>query len=180
VNVLYPKFPLRNLPAMLRIALAGAALAGCYGALHDQISYSISPEYFEKLKFHQFSYANFGWPRRVFASEVGFLASFWVGLAGGWFIARAAVAAAQPISRNQIVKSFAIVAAITLLGGAMGALAGVIASRAGDLSGWEHWQRDLDIRQIRPFVVVAYLHAGSYIGALAGIIAAVVLVRRHP
>ena len=47
---------------MLGIAALGAVLAGCYGALHDQISYTISPEYFTKVKFEQFRYADFGWP----------------------------------------------------------------------------------------------------------------------
>jgi len=43
MNFLYPKFPANRLWAMVRIALLGAAIAGLYGALHDQISYSISP-----------------------------------------------------------------------------------------------------------------------------------------
>ena len=77
---------------MARMALLGAAIAGPYGALHDQISYIISPEYFTKMKFRQFSYADFGWPDRVFAAEVGFLATSWVGLFGGWFVARAGLA----------------------------------------------------------------------------------------
>src|SRR5580700_8579924 len=89
MNVFYPTFPAKQFPAMLCIALLGAVVAGMYGALHDQISYSISPEYFTKLKFRQFSYADFGWPHRVFASEVGFLATWWVGLFAGWFLARA-------------------------------------------------------------------------------------------
>ena len=78
MNLLYPKFPLKHLPTMLRTALAGMIVAGCYGALHDQISYSISEEYFTKLKFHQFGYANFGLHPRIFAAEVGFLAIWWL------------------------------------------------------------------------------------------------------
>ena len=46
MNIFYPVIPHRRLPAMLGIAALGAVLAGCYGALHDQISYTISPEYF--------------------------------------------------------------------------------------------------------------------------------------
>src|SRR5262245_32181747 len=92
MNLLYPKFPVRRLPTMIGIAMLGAVIAGPYGAVHDQISYAISPEYFTKLKFRQFSYANFGWPPQLFAAEVGFLATWWVGLLAGWFLARAGLA----------------------------------------------------------------------------------------
>ena len=88
----YPIFPLRQLPAMIRITALSAIMAGCYGMLHDQVSYTISPEYFTKMKFHQFAWADIGWPPRVFASVIGFLASWWVGLIGGWLLARLGLA----------------------------------------------------------------------------------------
>jgi hypothetical protein len=86
MNLLYPKFPANRLPFMVRIALLGGVVAGSNGAVHDQVSYAISPEYFTKLKFKQFSWADFGWPPRLFAGEVGFLATWWVGCspAGSW------------------------------------------------------------------------------------------------
>src|SRR5437660_5973099 len=37
--------PRRLLWPTLRLALLGAAIAGAYGAVHDQVSYTISPEY---------------------------------------------------------------------------------------------------------------------------------------
>src|SRR5438105_15227373 len=91
MNILYPKLRRAWLPALFGHAVIGALLAGCYGALHDQVTYSISPEYFTRLKFSQFHYANFGLPPRIFVAEIGFLASWWVGLFAGWFIARIAV-----------------------------------------------------------------------------------------
>src|SRR5438105_3464978 len=88
MNIFYPIIPRRRWIGILKISALGAVLAGFYGAIHDQLSYTISPEYFTKMKFIQFSYADFGWPQRVFASEVGFLASWWVGGIGGWILAR--------------------------------------------------------------------------------------------
>ncbi len=32
-------------------------LSGLYGIIHDQISYTVSPEYFTKFKFQQFGIA---------------------------------------------------------------------------------------------------------------------------
>ncbi|MCU0874407.1 MAG: hypothetical protein MUE50_18895 [Pirellulaceae bacterium] len=78
---------------MLGYAVLGAIVAGVYGILHDQVSYSISQEYFTRLKFLQFRYADFGWSQRVFVAEIGFLATWWVGFFAAWFIARVTVPA---------------------------------------------------------------------------------------
>lgn len=42
--------------ALLPVLLAaGCLISGVYGALHDQISYTVSPEYFHAFKFRQFA-----------------------------------------------------------------------------------------------------------------------------
>jgi hypothetical protein len=164
---------------MIRIALLGAVVAGCYGALHDQISYAISPEYFTKLKFQQFSYAHFGWPPRFFAAEVGFLATWWVGLLAGWFVARAGLAE-MPVTRRWLctVKAFAIFLVVAPVAGLIGAVLGAVKTVDGNLGGWHYWRQELGIEDLRAFVIVAYLHAAGYLGALAGLVLAVVYVRR--
>jgi hypothetical protein len=179
VNILYPKFAANRLPAMLRIALLGAVLAGGYGAMHDQISYTISPEYFTKLKFVQFSYANFGWPNRAYASEVGVLASWWVGLIGGWALARLGLdELPNELRRKTIAKSFSIVFTIALAGGAIGGLIGFAITRDADLSGWHEWKDVLELTDLPAFITVAYLHAGSYLGALVGVVCGAIYVRK--
>jgi hypothetical protein len=61
------------------LLLAACLTAGVYGAMHNQLSYSVSPDYFQAYKFHQF-----GIPEalrgRVGASIVGWHASWWMGL----------------------------------------------------------------------------------------------------
>src|SRR4029079_11000585 len=153
-----------RLPAMLGIAAFGAVLAGCYGALHDQISYTISPEYFTKVKFEQFRYADFGWPPRVMASEVGFLASWWVGMIGGGILARVGLDQLPATTRKKgIASAFAIVFITALLFGIVGMSLGFLESRSNDLSGWMHWQLELHLTDLRSFIIVAYLHAASYL-----------------
>ena len=49
LRYLIPVFPIRDLPIMLRFTLIGALIAGTYGVLHDQITYSIGPEYFTQF-----------------------------------------------------------------------------------------------------------------------------------
>jgi hypothetical protein len=58
---------------------AGCLVAGMYGALHNQISYTVSPDYFHAFEFEQFNIpaALHG---RMGASLVGWYASWWMGL----------------------------------------------------------------------------------------------------
>jgi hypothetical protein len=178
MNIWYPRFPLRQLPTMIGTALLGAAVAGCYGALHDQISYTICPEYFTRFKFYQFSYANFDWPKRVFVSEVGFLASWWVGLVAGWLAARAGLAALPKTVRTKhIRRTFALVIGITAICGATGALLETMMTQDGDLSSWQRWHDYHGVQDLRGFAIVAWLHAAGYIGAFLGLVSAIVYVR---
>jgi hypothetical protein len=70
------------------VAIIGGLIAGAYGIVHDQVTYTIAPEYFTKLKFHQFHYADFGLGNRIFAATIGFLATWWVGAIAAWLLAR--------------------------------------------------------------------------------------------
>jgi hypothetical protein len=180
MELFYPRIKFARLPAMIRVALLGALLAGIYGAAHDQVSYSISAEYFIKLKFQQFGYANFGFPPRVFAAEVGFLASWWVGMIVAWLLARLGLTELPPQKRRTtIVVAFTIVFVCALVAGASGLLLGRAQSRCDDLSSWEPWERVLQLTDLRSFVTVAYLHNASYLGGLVGFIAAAIYVYRR-
>ncbi|HTK77636.1 MAG TPA: hypothetical protein VL371_20390 [Gemmataceae bacterium] len=179
MDILYPRIPRHRLWPMARIALLGAVIAGAYGAVHDQISYSISPEYFTKLKFVQFSWADVGLPDRGFASEVGFLASWWVGLFAGWFLARVGLVDLREMAlQYAVVKSFAIVTGVAIVVGTAGALLGVEITRDGRPSAWSGSARFLGVHDIRAFEIVACLHFASYVGAALGLAGAMVYVRR--
>jgi hypothetical protein len=61
------------------LLVAACIVAGFYGALHNQISYTVSPDYFFAFKFHQFAIPE-DLRNRVGASIVGWYASWWMGL----------------------------------------------------------------------------------------------------
>ena len=82
---LYPKIRRDHILQILLFSIYGALIAGLYGIVHDQITYSISHEYFTKLKFKQFWYADFGLGDRFYVGTIGFLATWWVGFFVGWY-----------------------------------------------------------------------------------------------
>jgi hypothetical protein len=176
---LIPWCPVRQLPTKLAIAAAGALVASVYGVVHDQITYTISPEYFTDLKFEQFAWADFGWPRRVFVGQIGLLASWWVGLLGGWFFARAGAAKLPPAARWRLVaRSFAGVVLLAMLFAVAGWVWGLAVISGPGLAHWQVYEEALGLSDLPRFVLVAYIHNGSYFGAAVGAIGAAAYVWR--
>jgi hypothetical protein len=173
----YPSITRRELRALAGITAFGALLAGTYGALRDQISYTISPEYFTKFKFPQFAWADLGWPNRAFAAEVGFLASWWAGLIAGWLLGRLGLAELW-LARDYRRAAFAvaILVLIAALSGALAATAGAVVAYGTGVAEFAGWRAHVD--DLKGFVVVAFLHWGSYAGAILGTAAALLYVRR--
>jgi hypothetical protein len=165
---------------MLGYAVLGALIAGFYGVLHDQITYSISPEYFTRLKFFQFHYADFGLPPRVFVGEIGFLATWWVGLIAGWFLARIAVPALlRKEARAGILWGFVIILAGGFIAAVVGFLLGLRLGPDSDLSNWQGFASSRGVVDLPNFVRVAYIHNASYLGGFIGLVVALLYLRRQ-
>ena len=159
---------------MFGMALLGSIIAGIYGILHDQVTYSIGPEYFTKLKFKQFHYADFGLGDRVFASCIGFLATWWVGFIIGWFLSRRLIPNQDRATAYRgILKGFAIVFASGLLAGGIGYLYGTSIELNGPHSLWQPVFERFQINDPAGFVRVAYIHNASYLG---GFIVSLILI----
>lgn len=175
MSSLRPKMRLAYVPAMIGYALLGAGVAAGYGIIHDQATYSISPEYFTKLKFLQFHYANFGFPTRVFVGEVGALATWWVGLFAGWMMARVVVPAVEYGRRlSYVLRGIAIMFAVTFAGSVTGYVLGLSRVKDSNMDNWIGYQAMNGVRDLPAFVRVAYIHNASYAGGLAGLIAALI------
>ncbi|MDC1406599.1 hypothetical protein N8314_03530 [Akkermansiaceae bacterium] len=177
MNILFPRIQWRLLAGMLGIAALGALVAGSYGIIHDQITYSISEEYFTKLKFDQFYYADFGLGRRVFVAEIGFLATWWVGFIVAWFLARMAVPVWPfKLALHRSILGCVIVFVCSLCAAGIGYGLGVFHN--DDYSNWSVYE-DLGISDIPAFVRVAYIHNAGYLGALIGLIVSVMRMRNQ-
>lgn len=176
-RILFPEIRLVFLPAIIGYGFLGAIIAGLYGIVHDQVTYSISEEYFTRLKFIQFAYADAGFPRRVFVGEIGFLATWWVGFVAGWFISRITVPAfSRATAFRYNIRAFLIMFSAALLASLTGYALGLLHGQ--DFSNWEPLASSLGVKNVRSFVRVAYIHNSSYLGGLVGLIIALLHLKR--
>lgn len=180
MNLLYPKIPGRQISIMLGMTLLGCVIAGAYGVLHDQVTYSISPEYFTRLKFDQFDYAEpANGSERVFAGRIGFLATWWVGGIVAWVFARVGIMREKRVPPfREAITGFAIVFGMSLLAAVCGFGWGIWREGTGHGGGWLGWMRSLGVENTADFMKVAYIHNSSYIGGVIGTIAGCVYMAK--
>ena len=165
LNYIIPIIRMRDLRPMICVAIVGGLIGGAYGAVHDQVTYAISPEYFTKLKFHQFHYADFGLGNRIFASTIGFLATWWVGLIAAWLLGRRLIPN-QPRHEafRQIRAGIICIFAFGLSFGVLGFLYGLWRGADADYSSWQWAFQQFEVSDQWSFVRVAYIHNAGYLG----------------
>lgn len=177
MNFLYPSFSGHQLARMLGMTCFGALLAGGYGIFHDQVTFTISPEYFTEMKFEQFAFANFGFPQRVFVAEIGFLATWWVGLLSGWLLARLAYSTWSALAaRRQCWVGFSTIIITTFTAGLLGYVLGRGPLGANAL--WREAGISYGVKDLPAFLCVAAIHYASYFGGALGLVIALVRMWR--
>jgi hypothetical protein len=183
MSFLFPRLKLSHLPLMVGIGMQGAVVAGVYGVVHDQITYSISPEYFTAFKAEQFRYMDFGWPVRAYVAQIGFMATWWVGFIAGWFLARLTVPhVPRAVAVGWCRQAFAGLIGVGFLAGVAGAGVGWWETRHGvdaAAGGWLDFARSYGVRDVTGFIRAACIHNGSYLGALLGLTGACFFTRRR-
>jgi hypothetical protein len=150
----------------------GAALitAGVYGSLHDQISYTVSPEYFTQFKFPEFGLLNGSIPGRVRAAEIGWLATWWMGLPIGLLTGVAGFIQRTPtLMRRALLWSLPVIVGFVFAFGLVGLLYGVIQTRSIDLHAYQGWYIPDNTVQIRRYLCAGYMHNASYLGGALAI-----------
>jgi vacuolar-type H+-ATPase subunit I/STV1 len=163
---------MKKLLAYICLVLIALLLAGFYGVVHDQISYTVSPEYFTKFKFTQFGMAELNLPDRDRAAIVGFLASWWMGLPIGLLVGGCGFLhpGFKPMCKFTLL-SFAVVMGITMLFGGGGLLFGFYQTRTFNPNDYQGWYIPAEVIDLRQFFCVGYMHNASYLGGTLGIFA---------
>lgn len=154
---------------LLVIALA-IGVAGLYGMIHNQISYTVAPEYFTKFKFRQFGLVDTPLPDRVRASMVGFLASWWMGIPIGLLVGAAGFIHRGCREMLRVTLwSFLVVVGFTLLFGLGGLLYGYFQTAHIDVLDYRRWFIPDDLTDLRRFLCAGYMHNSSYLGGVLAI-----------
>lgn len=177
LKYLIPQIEIWHLPPMLKLAVVGALIAGIYGIVHDQITYTISPEYFTNFKFEQFAYADFGISDRFFAGTIGFLATWWVGFFCTWFLARRLWPVQDSVSANrQIIRGVIITFAVAIFAATIAYVYGIWCGPDADYSQWRPMLHHLKVTDHYAFIRVGYIHNASYLGGAIGFMLTFMLI----
>jgi len=164
---------LKKFGVYVLIVVVAVLVAGLYGIAHNQISYTVAPEYFTKFKFRQFGLVDTPLPERVRASMVGFLASWWMGIPIGLLVGAAGFIhrGAGRMLRVSL-WSLLIAVAFTLLFGLVGLLYGYFQTASISMTEYRGWYIPEDVTDLRRFLCAGYMHNSSYLGGVLAIFAA--------
>ena len=156
------------------LIVVACLVAGLYGSIHNQVSYTVSPEYFTQFKFHQFNIVD-KFPDRVGAAIVGFLAAWWMGILISMFLVPIGIVIKGFRSYcSTVVGSFIVVAMTALVTGMVGLMVG-IATVQSDVE-IQKTKFDTDIQDDVAFLWAGSMHNFSYLGGAIGLIAGVVYI----
>ncbi|MHB9296513.1 hypothetical protein PilKf_02286 [Pillotina sp. SPG140] len=144
------------------------AVAAGYGFVHNQISYSISTEYYTAFKFGQFSIPP-AVQNRFGAGIVGIRATWWVGLiAGTVLIPLGLIIPSQQAYMRALVRALIIMLVCAFLIGIGGAIYGLAVFSPDNLPPLVIPSGVLD--PVR-FSIVGTMHNCGYMGGIVGLIA---------
>jgi hypothetical protein len=169
----------------LLLVLVACLLAGLYGVVHDQLTYSISPEYYTKFKFYQFGLkdggdeAIFSNPR-IEVSIVGLLATWWMGIPIGLVLGL--VGLIHKDWRTMFFttsKAFVLTIVIAFATGLMGLAYGQLFLTQKAKTEFQNWYIPDNLIDFENFIKVGSMHNFSYLGGLFGLIGGLLFTIRQ-
>ena len=168
------------------ILIIAPFLGGVYGILHDQITYSISEEYYTKFKFVQFGIGDWGLGEnigtitnheirldnpRFGASIVGTLATWWVGMIIGIILGFIGLIHSNgKMMFKTTMKAFLLTTGIALLTG----IAGLVYGKLFLTENRPNWNFPNNLIDFDSFIMVGSMHNFSYLGGLIGLIIGII------
>lgn len=156
------------------LVFSAMIISGVYGALHDQISLTVSSEYFTRFKYHQFGFEDSPLPDRVKAAAIGFLASWWMGVPIGLAVGIFGFLHKSPrLMLIRSLKAFGVVALVALVVG-LGGLGYGWFFASHDPADYNGWFRPDGLVHPGKFLSVGHMHNFSYLGGAIGIVAGII------
>jgi len=162
---------MRKTGVFLSTLLITIIIAVAFGILHDEITYTISPEYFTRFKLHQFHVGE-AVPYRLGAAIVGFRATWWMGLMIG--LTSGIICSLFPdpeTMRKHIYKGIGLVFITTISISFLGFLYGKFYLGCHPPA-WYYLPGNLTDQC--NFIVAGTIHNASYSGGVIGLILSVI------
>lgn len=171
----------KKLLFVFAILVLAPLVGGLYGIIHDQITYTISPEYYTKFKFFQFGLMDLGdeaiFPNpRIEVSIVGFLATWWMGLPIGIVLALVGLIHENPKDMYRLtMKAMLLTICVSWLTGLIGLAFGKFYLAEKGVN----WWLPENLIDTKNFIAVGSMHNFSYLGGLFGLVTGVIYHVKH-
>lgn len=175
-----PPIKMTKFLTLIILIIVSCLLAGLYGILHDQLTYTISEEYYTKFKFYQFGFMDIGneaiFPNpRIEVSAVGLLATWWMGIPIGIILGLAGLIHRDWRTMfNVTFKAFLVTILIAFATGLLGLVYGHIYLADKSKAEFGNWYIPDNLVDFENFINVGSMHNFSYIGGLTGLIGGLV------
>ena len=164
---------------LLLIIVISVVIASVYGVIHNQITFSISSEYFTVFKFDQFGFLDWGNNNpRMTTALIGVLATWWVGLYIGIFQGVVGL-----IHQNYkfmfkyAMNAIVITLGVTILFGIFGYV-----DQKLDTENYLNCCFPYEIKDGKGFMTVGSIHnygyTGGEIGALIGVVYQIIMRKK--
>jgi len=169
---------MRKFTILLLIVGVTIVIAALYGVGNDQVTYTISPEYYTRFKFIQFNLADSGAARHMTQPRsavvlVGVKATWWMGVYIGAILGLGAL-----VFRNadRMFASAMQAVALVLLFTVAGGFAGWLYGRDVLVKKGVNWRIPDHLADRPAFITAGTIHTFSYIGAGVGVLAGIVFL----
>ncbi len=166
---------------LIFILLLAPLIGGFYGIIHDQLTYTISPEYYTKFKFYQFGLIDIGneavFPNpRIDVSIVGFMATWWMGLPIGLILSLFALSH-KDNKQMFIITLKAII--LTIVVAFFTGLIGLVFGKLYLANTGVNWSLPENLIDTKNFIAVGSMHNFSYLGGLIGLIVGIIYILKQ-
>lgn len=166
---------------LIGLIVVGCLVAGLYGVIHDQLTYTISPEYYTKFKFYQFGLLDKGNERifrhpRVQVSLVGFLATWWMGIPIALILGLFSLHPHRKTMISTTIKAFLVTIGVAFVTAIYGFFKGYVDLSNQPKDNFSNWYIPDNLVDFKSFIIVGSIHNHSYLGGLIGLFVAIAYV----
>ena len=167
---------MRKFAIFCLIILVATVVASIYGVVHDQVTYSISPEYYTKYKFIQFNLADSAAAQHMTQPRsavvmTGLLGTWWMGVLIGVVLGLVGFIFPDADSMfSYVLRALGLVLLVIILAGVAGGLYGqhVLAEKGVS------WWMPGNLVDRTAYITVGTIHNFSYVGGAAGLLVGIV------